>query len=259
LKSNEVLSVADVEKRLDKIRRVILVGSGKGGVGKSFVACGLGTVLARNGYRTGLLDIDIHGSSVPDYLGLRGPIKSGKGGLQPRRIDGLKVMSIGFFTGTNPVPMRGANKQELITQLFSLTNWGELDYLVVDLPPSMGDELLSAFNLFSGKSLLVLVTTPSLWAANVVSRLSKLAASERIQVSGVVINMAYIREGERIEFPFGKVNEASMERKLRSRIIALIPLDPAVSTLGLRGSLEQRGRLAESFGVIVKNIVYQGL
>ncbi|HME19437.1 MAG TPA: P-loop NTPase, partial [Nitrososphaerales archaeon] len=126
------------QKRLGKIGKVILVGSGKGGVGKSLVACGLGLKLSEAGYRTGILDIDLHGASVPNYLGVRPPVSSGAGGVVPKESGKVKVMSVALFTGDNPVPVRGGGKEGLITDLFALTDWGSLDFLVVDLPPSTG-------------------------------------------------------------------------------------------------------------------------
>ena len=112
---------------------------------------------------------------------MRPPLKSGKNGLEPKRAGKLKVMSMGLLTGNNAVPVRGAKKQELIAQLFSITNWGKLDYLVVDLPPGTGDEVLSAFELFSDKCRLILVTTPSPNALNVVSRLGSWRGSNALQ------------------------------------------------------------------------------
>ena len=184
------------KNRLGRIERVVLVGSGKGGVGKSLVACGLSLGLASKGFRTGILDVDVHGASVPDYLEVRPPVHSSRLGLQPKKSRGVKVMSVTLFTGNNPVPLSGSQKHDLIVQLFGQTNWGPLDYLVVDLPPSTGDELRSVLRLFGNKSRLVLVTTPSPRALSVVSRLRQLADSEKVPVEGIVLNMAYQEGGD---------------------------------------------------------------
>ena len=242
-----VISVAAAEEKLERIANVILVGSGKGGVGKSTVAVGLALSLSRKGHRTALLDVDIHGAGVPEYLGLGPPVRSSKKGLEPKVKDGLMVMSLGLFTGSLPVPMRGEGKQELITQLFALTDWGELDYLVVDLPPSMGDELLSAFSLFSGKATLALVTTPSSGAVSVVSRLRRLAETEKVPVRGVVVNMAYLLAGRARTFPFGRPDRKLLEAKLRSTIIAEVPLEPSVSTRGLGAVLKESNGFSLAF------------
>jgi ATP-binding protein involved in chromosome partitioning len=229
-------------KKLEAVGKVVLVGSGKGGVGKSLVACGLALSLARRGYRTGILDIDIHGASVPSYLGVRPPVRSSVKGLEPKKVGRLEVMSVALFTGDNPVPLRGEKKHGLLTQLFSLTNWGRLDFLVVDLPPSTGDELLSAFALFEGKSILVLVTTPSEEAITVVSRLRRLADSERVPVKGLVLNMACLeRDGMKPLYPFGEPDRESIARSLGSRVLVELPLEPKVSSEGLVRVLKDEG------------------
>lgn len=242
LASTELFGLGEAKTRLKDISRVTLVGSGKGGVGKSFVACALGLSLAEAGLRTALLDIDIHGASLPGYLGVKPPLKSDKGGIEPKTVGGLKVMSVGLLTGSNPVPMRGEGKQSLITQLFALTNWGKLDILVVDLPPSMGDELLSAFALFREKGSLLLVATPSPQATGVVSRLRRLAEGERVSLEGVVLNMAYIQRDGRRLYPFGRPDRRSLERSIGADIIAEIPLEPRLSVVGLRALLKGRGQ-----------------
>jgi len=243
----------DVKRRLARIGKVILVGSGKGGVGKSVVACGLAVSLSSAGFRTALLDLDIHGASVPGYLGVGPPVRSHEGGLVPKERGRLKVMSLALFTGSRPVPMRGGEKQELIAQLFGLTDWGALDFLVVDLPPSMGDELLSAFGLFAGKSQLVLVTTPSPSAVQVVARLRRLAESEGVPVTGVVLNMAYLREGGRVSQPLGKLGERAVKRSLGVEI-ARIPLDPEVNSKGLRNALGKRSDFSRAFKELAKKV-----
>jgi len=251
--SNFVFTEA-TKSKLEQVAKVILVGSGKGGVGKSTVASGLALSLSRKGKRTALLDIDIHGASVPDYLEVAPPVKSSEKGLEPKVKNGLLVMSLGLFTGSLPVPIRGADKQELITQLFALTDWGKLDYLVVDLPPSMGDELLSAFSLFSGKATLILVTTPSPSAVNVVSRLRQLAETEKVPVQGIVINMAYLLAGKRKTFPFGRPDHRILEAKFRSRIIAEVPLEPSVSSRGLNTVLKESNDFSRTFRKLAEYI-----
>lgn len=244
----------EARRRLERIGRVVLVGSGKGGVGKSFVAAGLSLSLRRRGYATGTLDVDIHGASLPGYLGVKPPVRSGREGLEPKRGGGVKVMSVALFTGKNPVPMRGEEKQSLITQLVGLTDWGRLDYLCVDLPPSMGDELLSAFRLFAGRSALVLVTTPSPAAVVVVARLARLAGSEHVPVEGVVVNMAYSKVGGRRSYPFGRPDRGSLEKELGSKVIAEIPLEPRVNSQGLRAVLRTDNEVTRAFDALAERI-----
>lgn len=249
-------SIHDFEstKKLQDIRKVILVGSGKGGVGKSFVASSLALTLSALGFHTGILDYDIHGASLPNYLGIKPPLKSGRYGIQPKLVGKLEVMSIALLTGDNSVPLRGEKKPKLLSQLFSLTNWGKLDYLVIDLPPSTGDELLSAFQLFSTKCSLVLVTTPSSKAVNVVHRLRQLAESEGIPIEGIVVNMAYASYGKKKIELFGKLNARLLERRLRSSILAQIPFEPRVNHDSLKTLLSERGAVFRSFQPIVEKI-----
>lgn len=234
-------------KRLGTIAHVILVGSGKGGVGKSFVACGLALTLARKGRRVGLFDVDIHGASVPLYLGLKPPLTSSKEGLEPKTAGGVRAMSVALLTGSNPVPMRGSEKEDLVTQFFALTNWGNLDYLVVDLPPSTGDELLSAFRIFAGKSSLILVSTPSTTSLQVVSRLSRLAKTEGTPIIGVALNMAFMLRGGRHEYPFGRSGRKSVGRALSSKVLAEFPLYPPVNSGTLLEVLRGRNPVSAAF------------
>jgi ATP-binding protein involved in chromosome partitioning len=250
----DLISTGAAKEKLERIAKVILVGSGKGGVGKSTVASGLALSLSHEGQMTALLDIDIHGASVPEYLEVSPPVRSSKKGLEPKMKDGLKVMSLGLFTGNLPVPMRGEDKQELITQLFALTNWGELDYLVVDLPPSMGDELLSAFSLFSGKATLALVTTPSPGAVSVVSRLRRLAETEKVTVQGIIVNMAYAHAGKTKTFPFGRPDHKLLEAKFKSTIIVEIPLEPLISARGLNAVLKEPNDFSRAFQKLTEYI-----
>lgn len=250
-------SIHEIEarKRLESIRRVILVGSGKGGVGKSFVASGLALTLSARGHRTGILDLDIHGASLQNYLEVSPPVESGEDGLKPKMAGALRVMSIALFTGDNAVPMRGDKKQELIAELFSLTDWGKLEYLVVDLPPSTGDELLSAFEIFSKKCSLVLVTTPAQNAVSVVSRLRQMAESERVPVEGIVVNMAYVIQGKKMKIaPFGKFDPSLLEKRLGARVLTEIPLDPKVNSQSLRIVLAGHNAVSRGFASLAEEV-----
>lgn len=229
MKGNTSYTSEAVRKKLNQIGDVILVGSGKGGVGKSMIASAIAMTLSKQGHRTGLLDIDLHGASIPNYLGLRPPLRSSEEGLEPKRLGRLRTMSVAFFVGDNPVPVRGVAKEDLISQLMALTNWGELDYLIVDLPPGMGDEVLSAFSLFSPKRRLLLVTTPSKHASSIVSLMCKLAERERIPLAGVVLNMSYMQNGRRRIYPLGRADRIRLENAVGAKIIAEIPLDPRIS------------------------------
>jgi ATP-binding protein involved in chromosome partitioning len=228
-----------VRKKLNQIGNVILVGSGKGGVGKSMIASAIAITLSKQGHRTGILDIDVHGASIPNYLGLKPPLRSSENGLEPKMLGRLRTMSIAFFAGNNPVPIRGAEKEDLISQLMALTNWGELDYLVVDLPPGMGDEVLSAFSLFSTKCSLLLVTTPSQHATSVVSLMCKLAERERIPLAGVVLNMSYMLNRKQRIYPLGRANRVRLEKAVGAKIVVEVPLDSRINEGRFRVILEK--------------------
>ena len=151
--------------RLASIRHKVLVLSGKGGVGKSTVAVNLAVALAMKGFRTGLLDVDFHGPSVPLLLNLQGQLFKDQegGGIQPMQSPyGLKVVSLGFALSRTDeaVIWRGPMKMGVIKQLLTEVEWGELDYLIVDFPPGTGDEPLSVAQLIPESDGAVIVTTP---------------------------------------------------------------------------------------------------
>ncbi|MBD3423183.1 MAG: P-loop NTPase, partial [Candidatus Latescibacteria bacterium] len=140
-----------LNERMSRIKRKIFVLSGKGGVGKSTVAVNLAVSLASQGKKVGLLDIDIHGPSIPGLLGVEGaPLKGTEESIEPLKVrDNIKVMSIGFLLrgGDDAVIWRGPMKYNVIKQFLSDVEWGELDYLIVDSPPGTGDEPLSVAQL----------------------------------------------------------------------------------------------------------------
>jgi ATP-binding protein involved in chromosome partitioning len=249
-----LFQVDQARNRLKQVKNVVLVGSGKGGVGKSLVASGLAIELSSMGLATALLDIDVHGASLPFYVGAGAPVRSGRDGLEPKLAGKLKTMSVGFFTGRNPAPLKGGEKQTLITQLMALTNWGDLDFLVVDLPPGTGDELLAAFRLFSSNCRLLLVTTPSKLATEIVSRLEKLAKQEGVPVLGVVLNMSYVAVGKRRVYPLGKAVPGLLEKELQCSVLAEIPFVPKMNEKNLHATLESERALAQAFRKLAKKV-----
>ena len=182
-----------LQARLCRIQHKIVVLSGKGGVGKSTVAVNLATALALNGLRVGLLDVDIHGPSVPTMLGLEGQaLKGNPGELFPVEFGGLKVMSIGFLL-QNPddaIIWRGPMKMGVIKQFLTDVNWGDLDYLIVDAPPGTGDEPLSLCQLIQPLDGAVIVTTPQKVAAIDVRKSISFCKRLEVPVLGVVENMS---------------------------------------------------------------------
>ena len=240
--------------RLKRVKQVVLVGSGKGGVGKSFVASALALTLSKQGKAVALLDIDVHGPSLPGYLDVRPPIRSTREGLEPKMVGKLKTMSVGFFVGDRPAPLKGGEKQALVTQLLAQTHWGALDYLVVDLPPGTGDELLAAFRLFSGNCRLILVATPSERALSVVAKLAKLARQERVEIAGFVLNMSYLTVGGKKLRLLGKASPKTMEKELGAKLLAEVPMEPKLNEKKLLWVLKEKKEVAAAFQAIARGV-----
>ncbi len=182
-----------LNKRMCGIRHKILVMSGKGGVGKSTVAVNLATALMLEGRRVGLLDCDIHGPSIPKMLNLEGSqIKGADGSILPIELGELKVMSIGFFLENrdDAVIWRGPMKMSAIRQFLSDVAWGELDYLIIDLPPGTGDEPLALLQLIDDATGAVVVTTPQDVSTADVRRSISFCRALKLPVLGVVENMS---------------------------------------------------------------------
>ncbi|MDD2461547.1 MAG: Mrp/NBP35 family ATP-binding protein [Kiritimatiellae bacterium] len=184
---------AKLKARLNRIRRKIIVMSGKGGVGKSTVAVNLAMSAMLAGQRVGLLDVDLHGPSVPTMLGLVGyRLEGGENGMLPVEIGGLKVLSVGFLLQNNddPVIWRGPMKMGVIRQFIEDVEWGDLDLLVIDVPPGTGDEPLSVCQLIPELEGAVIVTTPQKVAAADVRKSINFCKEVGVKVLGVIENMS---------------------------------------------------------------------
>jgi ATP-binding protein involved in chromosome partitioning len=229
-----------LQARLCRIRNKIVVLSGKGGVGKSTVAVNLATALALNGLRVGLLDIDIHGPSVPTMLGLEHEtLKGTEGELSPVECGGLKVMSIGFLL-QNPddaIIWRGPMKMGVIKQFLADVNWGDLDYLIVDAPPGTGDEPLSLCQLIQPLDGAIVVTTPQKVAAIDVRKSISFCKRLDVPVLGVVENMSGFvcpKCGELTQIlPEGGGRKIASDMKVP--FLGAIPMDPAIAQSGDSG------------------------
>jgi ATP-binding protein involved in chromosome partitioning len=181
--------VAIISERLKDIKRILVVVSGKGGVGKSLIATTLSLMLTKHGHRVGLLDLDFHGPSCHIILGAKNAMPQEERGIIPPKIHGIKFMSVVYYIGDKPLPLRGAGVSDAITELLTITQWGKLDYLVVDTPPGMGDEILDIIRLMKRSEFLI-VTTPFGLALKTVSRLTHLLLELKVPILGVVENMS---------------------------------------------------------------------
>lgn len=225
---------------LSKIEHKIVVMSGKGGVGKSTVAVNLAAALALEGKRVGLLDVDLHGPSVPKMLHLEGQHPGSENEmLLPVAIGDLKVMSVGFLL-RNPddaVIWRGPAKIGLIKQLLSDVQWGELDYLVVDCPPGTGDEPLSICQMLPDGEA-VLVTTPQQVAASDVAKSLSFCNQLGYKVLGIIENMAGFvcpKCGEVTEI-FSSGAGEELAARFGVKLLGRVPIDPAVCRGGDSGT-----------------------
>lgn len=149
---------AVIDSRLAGVRRILAVTGGKGGIGKSLVASTLALALAREGAATGLLDLDFTGPCAHLFLGYRGGFPEEQAGLLPRPVAGIRFISLACFGDAASVPLRGAAFSEALLEMLAITRWGELDFLVVDMPPGIGDPLLDALRLLRRCEFLVVAT-----------------------------------------------------------------------------------------------------
>ncbi len=182
-----------LEERLGRIRHIIVVLSGKGGVGKSTVAVNLAMGLKMLGKRVGLLDTDIHGPSIPTMLGMEDKtLTADTEEIIPLDMDGMKVISLGFFMPDpdEAVIWRGPMKMSAIKQFLQCVEWGELDYLIIDSPPGTGDEPLSVCQLIGNLDGAVVVTTPQKVAAVDVRKSINFCRELKVPLLGVVENMS---------------------------------------------------------------------
>jgi len=227
--------------RFKKIKHKILIGSGKGGVGKSFVAANLAVALAMLGKKVGILDADFHGPDIPKILGLRGaPLLAGPRGIEPViSEDGVKVVSLDFMLPDDETPViwRGPLKITAIRQLLGEVNWGELDYFIVDLPPGTGDEPLSIAQEMPNPSGIILVTLPSEVSLLDVKRAAGFARKLNLPILGVIENMSYYKcpKCGHIEYIFGKGGGEFLAKSLNVDLLGQIPLSPRIAEANDKG------------------------
>ena len=227
-------------KRVPGIKYIVAVGSGKGGVGKSTVAANLAVALSKLGYKVGLLDADVYGPSVPTLFGLKGErITVDKmNRLVPIEKYGIKILSIGFMLPSEDTPIiwRGPMLMKALTEFLFSTNWGELDFLIMDLPPGTGDvQITLAQNVqLSGA---VVVTTPQDVALADVKKAVSMFKEVNIPVLGVIENMAYfICPSDRQKYYiFGKGKVAEFANTYGLKILGSIPIDPEVAEKSDKG------------------------
>ncbi|SMG24533.1 Mrp/NBP35 family ATP-binding protein [Sphingobacterium psychroaquaticum] len=238
--------VSTETNQLDGIKNIILVSSGKGGVGKSTVASNLALALAETGAKTGLLDADIYGPSLPIMFGLEGArpesmqTPDGKTKILPIEKFGLKLLSIGFFTDPNqPIPWRGPMATSAIKQLFGDSHWGELDYLVVDMPPGTGDIHITVSQTYPISGAVIVTTPQQVALADAIKGMAMYQMEGiNVPILGVVENMAYFTPAELPEnkyYIFGKDGGKKLAEDNNTTFLGEIPLVKSIADAGDNG------------------------
>jgi Mrp family chromosome partitioning ATPase len=241
----KIITGSDIVKRMKKIKHRIAVMSGKGGVGKSTVAALLASHFAKKGYKVGLFDADFLGPSIPRLFGVerKREMIISKEGIEPVFSDkyGIKIVSVQFLLPTieSPVMWRGLAVNTAIRSFLGGVAWGELDYLIFDLPPGTGDAPLTIMDFVELNGVLM-VTIPQELSSMVVEKAIKMTKKMNTGILGIVENMSYLecpKCGERI-YIFGKRKAAELAKKYDISLIAEIPIDLKLIKLAEKGRIE---------------------
>ena len=224
------------------VKHVIGVVSGKGGVGKSLVTASLANLLAKEGYTVGILDADITGPSIPKMFGVHGPAEASDDGIEPLLTDnGIRLMSINLLLPDeeSPVVWRGPVLANMVKQFWSEVMWGEVDYLLVDMPPGTGDVPLTVFQSLPVDGIII-VASPQELVGMIVEKAVKMANMMNIPVLGLVENMSYVSCpdcGKKIYiFGEGKVEETAAKYGLP--VLVKLPIDPQLAKNCDQGVIE---------------------
>jgi ATP-binding protein involved in chromosome partitioning len=234
--------LAIIPERFDKVKRIIAVSSGKGGVGKSMIAVALTLALRDTGRSVGLLDLDFTSPSTHVILGVEGLVPHEERGITPPLAHGLQYMSIVHYSADEPVPLRGADASNAIIELLAITRWETLDYLIIDMPPGIGDATLDMIRLIPRIEFLV-VTTPSRLAYESVRKLLVLLKDQHVPTIGVLENMSMDHTGY-IE---------AETRKMSARYLGCIDFDSSVEeSIGQPDKLTRTNLFKQVFEIIKK-------
>lgn len=257
-----------INSAMSKIKHVIAVASGKGGVGKSTVAANLALSLAKKGYRVGLADADIYGPSIPTLFNIENEQVmaaeiDGKQLMLPFEKFGIKLMSVGFFVDKErPMLWRGPMAANTLTQMLIETHWGELDFMVLDMPPGTGDIQLTLVQQFSVSGALFVCTPQQLAVADVRRAVNMFKNDQiAIPVLGLVENMAYFTPKELPNnkyYIFGKGGTEALAKELDVELIAQIPISLDISETNDSGnpiSLDFSSPEAESFMQLAEVVI----
>lgn len=252
------------------VKNIVVVASGKGGVGKSTVAANLALGLSQKGAKVGLIDADIYGPSVPIMFGLENarPQASqveGKTRIEPIEKYGIKLLSIGFFTDPNqPVPWRGPMVSTAVKQLFNDADWGELDYLVVDLPPGTGDVHITVTQSFPVAGAVIVTTPQNVALADARKGIGMFMMNAiNVPILGVIENMSYFTPAELPEnkyYIFGEGGGQKLAHQIDAPFLGEIPLVKSISESGDAGQpviLQDNNPTAQAFLNIAERVAQQ--
>ena len=259
------LSQEDVATQISKSTKSIMIASGKGGVGKSSVTANIATGLAMRGLTVGVLDADIWGFSIPQMLGVEGRLAGNEDTkrivpLEKKMGNGiLKIVSMGFLVDENKSSLnwRGLILNRAVRHFLEDVEWGELDYLVIDMPPGTGDVQMGLAKMLP-RSDMIVVTTPSKTVQTVASRVASMAQSYYLRIAGVIENMSSFinEEGKQYDI-FGSGGGMQLAQDLGVPLLGSIPIDPIVSEGSDNGSpvILKEGYAADALNEIVDEII----
>lgn len=232
----------NLKNKTSSIKKIIAVGSGKGGVGKSLVSSLIATKLQKDGLKVGILDADITGASIPKIFGIKDKITTSKDGIIPITSKiGIKIVSINMFieNETDPIIWRGPLLSNTVIQFYKDTLWGDLDCLIIDMPPGTSDIVLTIYQSIPIDDVII-VTTPQELVSLIVEKSFNMARKMNKNVLGLVENMSYLQCGKcgnKIEI-FGKSKTNDLAIKLKTKVIEKIPLDIELSKYIDNGKIE---------------------
>ncbi|WP_203362598.1 P-loop NTPase [Bacillus sp. REN10] len=241
--------------RPDSGVKFIAVTSGKGGVGKSTVTINLAAALARLGKRVGILDADIYGFSIPAMMQIKQQPTMIDQTVIPSTSHGVKVMSMGFYSKDNqPVMWRGPMLNKWIRNFLVNTHWGELDYLLLDLPPGTGDVAIDVAAMIPHAKEII-VTTPHNAASHVASRAGVMAKHTKHHIMGVVENMAYYEENGERKYLFGQGGGDRLAEQLQTAVIAQVPFAQPEENTGT-SVYDEESIVGEAFTSLAEDIIH---
>jgi ATP-binding protein involved in chromosome partitioning len=236
-----------ITKRLQSVKMIILVLSGKGGVGKSVVSAALAALLGKAGYAVGLMDADIYGPSSALLFDARIRPSEGKRGLIPLVAHGVKIMSVDLFAPGRPIPLAGEGARQVVKEMLALTYWGDLDYLIVDMPPATSDIMMIFTSLEKKELAAFIVTMPDKLSLTVAHRVLHLLDSGKVSIAGVLGNM------HRRDYQAGTIDDdgpRKLAKEFNVAFLGKLPYDADVTSAAEKGDIKAllRTRFAGALG-----------